>query len=773
MCEEHKDNQENKDILQKFKDKCLKQTQLPEFSRNIQLSHFCFSPTRDNVRDVTSASSVETIQHEIEHASESGGLDPVGSSSTLSVNASSFVSRSEENEDFNESAVYMLQKIRIAEEEFNIFYDNGCKNFVSKFTAVQRLGGRACIEKPGPLTLRGVGGIEVNAPHGEYNVELPRADGCKAVMSGICLDQITFAFPTYPLKGQVENDIRSAYQNSSGDLQRLPMLPACVGGETDFMIGIKYLRQFPTLIFQLPSGLSIYQSKFPNPDGSFGVVGGQHRVFTQIENHCHLAASTFLTEQLQLFRSGYQLNPDISLLGYKKTDEECIQCHACPHNDPHHVFIAKQSIFNEAEIAGSEITFRCIKCRSCKDCKNHERIEALSIREEVEQDLIDRSVTVDINSRETEASLPLMDDPTIKLAPNRHKAEKTYRQQLKALENPNNKAALTRAEAALQAHGFVEWSKNLPPDVQKFLNEHAVQNFIPWRIAWKSDSVTSPVRPVFDASQPTPSGYSLNSITAKGKNSLNVLIEIFLRWRIHPIAFHNDVQKMYNKVKLRQADWCLQRYLFQEDLDPHKPPEEKIIKTLIYGVTSSGNQAQRGLRLTAELSKDEFPEAYEIVHKDTYMDDIMSGCQSIEEADQRADEMEIMLSRGGFTLKGFTMSGRNPDPSLSADGISILVAGHFWFSEKDKIALNIKDLNFARKRRGRKVEEINEIPSKLNRLHCTSKVYEIFDMSGLNTPIVANRKLDLHKPVIEVTGMMNCIERRHSKKGFSPKALLF
>ena len=101
---------------------------------------------------------------------------------------------------------------------------------------------------------------------------------------------------------------------------------------------------------------------------------------------------------------------------------------------------------------------------------------------------------------------------------------------------------MIKAEAALQAHGFVEWSKNLPPDVQKFLNEHAVQNFIPWRIAWKSDSVTSPVRPVFDASQPTPSGYSLNSITAKGKNSLNVLIEIFLRWRIHPIAFHNDVQ---------------------------------------------------------------------------------------------------------------------------------------------------------------------------------------------------------------------------------------
>ena len=148
-------------------------------------------------------------------------------------------------------------------------------------------------------------------------------------------------------------------------------------------------------------------------------------------------------------------------------------------------------------------------------------------------------------------------------------------------------------------------------------------------------------------------------------------------------------------VKLRQEDWCLQRYLFQEELDPSKPSEEKVLKSIIYGVTSSGNQAQRGLRLTAELSKDEFPEACEIVHKDTYMDDTMSGDHTIELVDQRADELEIMLSRGGFTLKGFTISGRHPDPALSADGISIHTAGLLWFSFEDEIALNIKDMNFA------------------------------------------------------------------------------
>ena len=51
------------------------------------------------------------------------------------------------------------------------------------------------------------------------------------------------------------------------------------------------------------------------------------------------------------------------------------------------------------------------------------------------------------------------------------------------------------------------------------------------------------------------------------------------------------------------------------DLDPSKIPDGKFIKTLIYGVRSSGNQAEFGLRKVAELSKEEYPEVNEIIQK--------------------------------------------------------------------------------------------------------------------------------------------------------------
>ena len=61
-----------------------------------------------------------------------------------------------------------------------------------------------------------------------------------------------------------------------------------------------------------------------------------------------------------------------------------------------------------------------------------------------------------------------------------------------------------------------------------------------------------------------------------------------------------------------------------------KIPEEKVIKTHIYGIKSSGNQAERGLRLMAGMFKNEYPEVNEVVQRDVYVDDCLSGEGSVE-----------------------------------------------------------------------------------------------------------------------------------------------
>ena len=142
---------------------------------------------------------------------------------------------------------------------------------------------------------------------------------------------------------------------------------------------------------------------------------------------------------------------------------------------------------------------------------------------------------------------------------------------------------------------------------------------------------------------------------------MNRLVELVLRWMTYQVTFHTDIQKMYDSIKLRQEDWCYQRYIWQQDLDPSKIPDEKVIKTLIYSVRSSGNQAETVLRETAEISKNEYPEICEIIiHKDIYVDYYLSGSSTETSAFELSDELQIMVDRGSFSLKASTFSGHPP-----------------------------------------------------------------------------------------------------------------
>ena len=111
------------------------------------------------------------------------------------------------------------------------------------------------------------------------------------------------------------------------------------------------------------------------------------------------------------------------------------------------------------------------------------------------------------------------------------------------------------------------------------------------------------------------------------------------------------------------------------------------------------------------MLKEKYPEVHEIVERDIYVDDCMSGCSLHALAQQRTDELELVLNHGGFTLKGFAISGHDPEESLTSDGSSLCVAGQRWYPKEDLITLDIKELN--RKNRGRKDKKILVMPKKI------------------------------------------------------------
>ena len=687
VCEEHKNDSNNQNLLNNYVQRFIRSPSLPDFSRNLSLTG--------------STSDCHKIS----------------------------------NLQCNDRGIYLLQRILVDNQQLLVFFDNGCSDFVISKDAVNKLGSRCIKESSNPVILGGVGNCQTEARLGTYSVKLPLHDGRQISLSGVCLEQITSRMPEYPLE-EVAKDIQTSYTKLGGSCQ-LPKLPNSIGGEVDLMVGVKYLRYHPKLVHQLSSGLALFESPFQDATGQRGVVGGPHRIFTSI-HHKQSFNSTY-----HILRRNQQ--PDVPLLGFKEPSS--LQ----PSEMSSEAFISNSmKVFEEVEATGSEISYRCPRCRSCHECK-HAPNDIISVKEEVEQSLIDASVTIDFNTNVAKASLPFICDPITRLSNNKDKAMKVYQQQVKKLNHPSNnkdKQDVLASEEKLQKMGYVEYLRNLPKDTRSSLLLSKIKYVIPWRAVWKGNSISTPCRIVFDASQPTPSGYSLNDILAKGRNNLNKLQEVLVRWSVHSVAIHTDVRKMYNTIKLDEKDWCYQQYLWHPNLEVGKDPEVKVIKTLIYGVRSSGNQAEYALRKVADISKQEFPEANQIIQNDVYVDDCLTGEESQPVAHQRADELEVVLNRGGFALKGIAFSGEEPPQTLSDDGEMIHIAGLKWFVKSDEISLNISEMNFSKKVRGKKPSKAsNIIPVNLTRRHCASKVSEIFDLTGKVSPLIASMKIDLQQLV--------------------------
>ena len=690
----------------------------------------------------------------------------------------------------NDVSVYRLQKLELDGHYFNVMFDDGCGDGCFKRGAVEVLKklGRAMCTYAAQCTLEGVGGQTSVAPHGRFAIKLPLHDGTEIEIEGICLDVVTGKFPTYPLD-EVEKDLHQAYESTGGSINDLPRLYSEVGGETDIMIGSQYLKYFPEKIFALENGFTLYESHFASPDGSRGVVCGPHRFFSDFirQSGCHYSHSADISDSVRAYNSAYRLRQEITLLSdFSKDPNGDIdhsisgkspdilgdigsrfnaldsvgsdfpimraRCTNCPTHYSSCYWAKKPSNlarFEEVDLTGTDVSYRCVRCRACPDCVKSGKIESISIQEEIEQEIINKSVSVHLDKGLTIAKLPFLCDPHRKLAPNLHQARKIYNAQLRKINsNPKSKSDVILAERKLHDLGYVAFYDDLSVDQKEKIQSSATKYFYPWRIVQNKNSITTPFRPVFDASHPTSSGFSLNDIVAKGRNNMNNLVMIFIRWMTRRFAYHTDVQKMYNTVLLREEDWAFQLYLWDDDLNPENEPKMKVIKTIIYGVKSSGNQAERGFRETARLQKDQFPRVYEVVQDDTYVDDCMSGEDTARKRDQTTDQLPIVLSKGGFSLKGFTFSGYDPPDDLTQPDKSINVAGMKWFSKPDVVSLSLDDMKLDKrgKRNNRRPIVVSPIvPDSFTRRDCAGRVAEVYDLVGKCTPIIAGFKLDLRE----------------------------
>ena len=124
----------------------------------------------------------------------------------------------------------------------------------------------------------------------------------------------------------------------------------------------------------------------------------------------------------------------------------------------------------------------------------------------------------------------------------------------------------------------MDYVENLT-DKEKSFIDGKLQNYIPWRV-WNENSISTSCRLVFDASHKTSRCCSLNSLRAKGVNSMNSLLSNNYSVDCASV-YHCDISSFYNLVLLNVEYWRYQLYWWGESLDVERPPRQKVVKTLM------------------------------------------------------------------------------------------------------------------------------------------------------------------------------------------------
>ncbi|XP_070144684.1 uncharacterized protein [Drosophila kikkawai] len=205
--------------------------------------------------------------------------------------------------------------------------------------------------------------------------------------------------------------------------------------------------------------------------------------------------------------------------------------------------------------------------------------------------------------------------------------------------------------------------------------------FIPHHCVLKPESSTTKLRVVFDASCKTTSNKSLNDILYAGPTVQSELFAILLRFRTHKYVFTADIEKMY----------------------------------------------RQNLPLGAAVLKHDF-----------YVDDCLTGANSIPEAVQIQQELNKILLPAGFKLRKWCSNNDEVLAQIPNEDIvnhvkldetlqhySVKTLGLIWVPNKDQLC-----------GRSQKSEA-----STITKRVVSSEASQIFDPLGLFAPVVVKAKI--------------------------------
>lgn len=192
---------------------------------------------------------------------------------------------------------------------------------------------------------------------------------------------------------------------------------------------------------------------------------------------------------------------------------------------------------------------------------------------------------------------------------------------------------------------------------------------------------------MFDASCKTSNGVALNDTMLVGPTLQADLFDTLVRFRFYRYALTADISKMYRQILVDPSDCDYQCILWRAC----STESIKVLrlKTVTYGTNSAPFLAVRCLYYLADQFGNQYPLADEAVRRNFYMDDMLSGADSLAQLLQLKKEVTDLLQLGRFELHKWRSNAQWNESNTATEPLELHTTetaktlGIYWASKID------------------------------------------------------------------------------------------
>ena len=190
---------------------------------------------------------------------------------------------------------------------------------------------------------------------------------------------------------------------------------------------------------------------------------------------------------------------------------------------------------------------------------------------------------------------------------------------------------------------------NVIVKVSENQSENPKEFFLPHRPVNRQNAESTKLREAYDPSAKSESGYSLNDCLEKGPSLQNKLWDILIRTTFRLVILCADIEKAFLQIRIKEKERESLKFHWIENLTNNTIQFLRFTR-LIFGLNQSLFVLEGTLKAHFERYESIYLELIRKIRDDMYVDDLVTGRESLQEVEKIKSESIELFEKRGFKL---------------------------------------------------------------------------------------------------------------------------